>query len=317
MTKPDQKKFILFGNNPKKVIKKIWQKKSNHKNPKTKLGLIIEGGGMRSIIAGGLLVAMHQLGFTETFNKVYGTSAGAIAGAYFLAKETPYGISIFYEEINNKKFINIHKVPHFLNIDYLIDVIKNKKKLNTQTIRQSPSELIINATDIETGKAKFFSSKKDLDVDIIKAIKASCALPIYYDKPIKIKGRKYLDGGVVTSFPIEKAVADGCTDILIIMTKSQNGKIAAEHSAMPLWFQMLWLKKYNQEFVDSYFAKHKARNHLIELIKGQAPLTKNIDIAAIAPTNQNVSLFTLDPTKLKNSYKDSYQAGLNILQKFE
>ena len=53
----------------------------------TKLGLVVEGGGMRGVISGGALIALERLGLTSAFDEVYGESAGAINACYFLAGE--------------------------------------------------------------------------------------------------------------------------------------------------------------------------------------------------------------------------------------
>lgn len=45
-----------------------------------KLGLVVEGGGMRGIISGAMLMALQDLGLTGVFDAAYGSSAGAING---------------------------------------------------------------------------------------------------------------------------------------------------------------------------------------------------------------------------------------------
>jgi hypothetical protein len=49
-----------------------------------KLGLVVEGGGMRGCVSGGALQALADLGLRDVFDAVYGSSAGAINSTYFL-----------------------------------------------------------------------------------------------------------------------------------------------------------------------------------------------------------------------------------------
>ena len=49
-----------------------------------KLGLVVEGGGMRGCVSGGALQALADLGLRDIFDAVYGSSAGAINSTYFL-----------------------------------------------------------------------------------------------------------------------------------------------------------------------------------------------------------------------------------------
>src|SRR5262245_6066897 len=60
-----------------------------------KLGLVIEGGGMRGAISAGALVALERLGLTSAFDEVLGESAGALNACYFLAGAAALGARIY------------------------------------------------------------------------------------------------------------------------------------------------------------------------------------------------------------------------------
>lgn len=49
-----------------------------------KLGLVVEGGGMRGIVTGAMLMGLQDMGLTPCFDAIYGASAGAINSTYFL-----------------------------------------------------------------------------------------------------------------------------------------------------------------------------------------------------------------------------------------
>jgi predicted patatin/cPLA2 family phospholipase len=68
--------------------------------------LVIEGGGMRGVVAGGMVTAIQELGLTDCFDTIHGSSAGARAGAYLITDQARLGTSIFYEYINNSKVTN-------------------------------------------------------------------------------------------------------------------------------------------------------------------------------------------------------------------
>lgn len=308
--------FIFFGQNSHTVLERIWHRKQNTKemtanNGKPiKLGLIIEGGGMRSITAAGITVAFQELKLNDIFDAVYATSAGAITGAYFLSKQVPYGIAIYYEFLNTEKFINLYRVPPFFNIDYLIDGLKHKKKLDTNSLRMSKTVLHIGATNIETGRHEFFTNHGS--VDIFDAIKASCALPIFYNKPVVINGIRYLDGGAINPFPLEKALEDGCTDILILFTRP----IIRRHyqKLIPLWFELWQLKKYGKNFISAFYSRDKIYEKFLEIINGREKLSSPVNIAVIAPKTQKLTLSTINPDRLKRAGYASYSYGLKLLE---
>jgi len=53
--------------------------------------LAIEGGGMRGTVTAGMALALHELGLVPAFDAVYGSSAGAISGAWLLSSR-PEGL---------------------------------------------------------------------------------------------------------------------------------------------------------------------------------------------------------------------------------
>ena len=55
-----------------------------------KIALAIEGGGMRGCIAGGMVTALWHLGLADAVDVVYGSSAGSLVGAYFIARQMPH-----------------------------------------------------------------------------------------------------------------------------------------------------------------------------------------------------------------------------------
>ena len=71
------------------------------------IALAVEGGAMRGVISAGMVSALEDLGLVDAFDAVYGSSAGAINAAYFLAGQARLGTTIYYEDINNAEFIDL------------------------------------------------------------------------------------------------------------------------------------------------------------------------------------------------------------------
>lgn len=51
----------------------------------SQVGLAIEGGGMRGCVSAGMIAAVSTFGLMDTFDAVYGSSAGSLVGAYAIA----------------------------------------------------------------------------------------------------------------------------------------------------------------------------------------------------------------------------------------
>lgn len=52
-----------------------------------RVALAIEGGGMRGTVSAGMALALHERGLMPAFDAVYGSSAGAITGAWLLSSD--------------------------------------------------------------------------------------------------------------------------------------------------------------------------------------------------------------------------------------
>src|SRR5438046_8245458 len=86
-----------------------------------KVGLIVEGGAMRGVISCAALMGLEDLGMTPVFDEVYGASAGAVNAAYFLAGQAAYATTIYYQKINNTRFIRRLWHRQIVDIDVLFD----------------------------------------------------------------------------------------------------------------------------------------------------------------------------------------------------
>jgi NTE family protein len=81
--------------------------------------------------------------------------------------------------------------------------------------RMLASELYIAATDLDTCERVVFGSKGWDDVPISKAVSASSALPMIY-KPVRVRDREYIDGGIVSTTNLDIAVEAGAKFIVVV-----------------------------------------------------------------------------------------------------
>ena len=196
--------------------------KPQKRNDPYRLGLAIEGGGMRGVVAGGMVSGLEELGLRDVFDVVCGTSAGAASAAYFVAGQAKLGTSIFYEDINNEKFIdlwNLCRGRPIMSVDFLIDeVFKRSKPLDWEVLEDCPIELNIVTTDIDRGDYVALKEFGGND-NIFEALRASARIPLIAGPPVVIRGKRMMDGGLVQPIPVEPAIQAGCTHILVLLTR--------------------------------------------------------------------------------------------------
>jgi len=88
------------------------------KNDKNTIGLIIEGGGMRASVGAGMLSAIAVLDLADAFDLVYGSSAGAICGAYFVSRQMCVDVLTRVLVAAKTKFVN--KTAIYKSIAYIV-----------------------------------------------------------------------------------------------------------------------------------------------------------------------------------------------------
>jgi predicted acylesterase/phospholipase RssA len=76
-------------------------------------------------------------------------------------------------------------------------------------------ELYLTATDLDTCERIVFGEDGWSDVPISKAIECSTALPIVY-KPVELKGRQLVDGGIRSTTNVDIAVERGAKFIVVV-----------------------------------------------------------------------------------------------------
>jgi predicted acylesterase/phospholipase RssA len=85
----------------------------------------------------------------------------------------------------------------------------------TNDFRLLESELYLSATDLDTCERVVFGAVGLDDVPISSAVSASTALPMVY-KPVRIKDRELVDGGIVSTTNIDIAVEAGAKFVVVV-----------------------------------------------------------------------------------------------------
>ncbi|HWO15342.1 MAG TPA: patatin-like phospholipase family protein [Solirubrobacterales bacterium] len=97
--------------------------------------------------------------------------------------------------------------------DYVESVLADSGRSND--FRLLDRELYLTATDLDTCERIVFGEEGWNDVPISKAIQCSTALPIVY-KPVDLKGRQMVDGGIRSTTNVDIAVEKGARFIVVV-----------------------------------------------------------------------------------------------------
>ena len=97
--------------------------------------------------------------------------------------------------------------------EYLETVLGDPDRVND--FRLLENELYLTATDLDTCERIVLGGPEWDDVPISRAVAASTALPMVY-KPIEIKGRQLVDGGIRSTTNVDVAVERGAKFVIVV-----------------------------------------------------------------------------------------------------
>jgi predicted patatin/cPLA2 family phospholipase len=180
---------------------------------------------MRGVVSAGMVAGLEALGLTRAFDAVYGSSAGALNGAYFLAGQAAFGATIYSEDINNRAFIDLTRPLRgrsIVNLAYLLDdVAVRRKPLQVDRVLASATPLRALATDVETTTAVVLSDFADAQA-LFAALGAGARMPIIAGGPVEYRGRRYLDASLTEPIPVVTAEAADFTHVLVLLTRPDD-----------------------------------------------------------------------------------------------
>jgi predicted patatin/cPLA2 family phospholipase len=185
------------------------------------LALIIECGGMRGIVAAGMLSILKDFNFRDIVDSFHGSSAGACAAAFLMTDQTNAGCQIYLEDICTPQFVSLWRILKMQSpvaTEEIVEtIILNRRKLNTSVILEQGG-LHISCTNAETGAEKIFNLFNDKD-QISHALKATLELPSLIRRGHLVEGAHYIDGGYCAPIATRSARASGATHALLICTQ--------------------------------------------------------------------------------------------------
>jgi NTE family protein len=171
---------------------------------KYKTGLVLSGGGARGFAHLGVIKALNDTGIYP--DVISGTSAGALVGVLYADGYTPDEILIIMNTTSRLHYIR-PTVPRegLLQISGIERILK--ENLRAEKFEDLKMPLFVTATDLNNGKAVYFSSGF-----LLKPVIASASIPVLFN-PVIIDNIHYVDGGVLDNLPIKPI--EGRCDLMI------------------------------------------------------------------------------------------------------
>jgi NTE family protein len=184
---------------------------NNKKRPL--IGLALGGGMARGCAHIGVLRELEK--HDIPIDLIAGTSVGSLIGGAYAAGLSPDQIEKMALTItwNDLGRVTISKLG-FYNSERTEEYIRKHFPVTEFEKARLPFGAV--ATDIQTGKMVIFT-----EGSLPLAIRASCAMPIFYT-PVVVNGRMMVDGGLVGHIPASVARLMGADLVIAIDVNSQH-----------------------------------------------------------------------------------------------
>ncbi|MCF8008612.1 MAG: patatin family protein [Halanaerobiales bacterium] len=208
-----------------------------------KLGLVLEGGGMRGAYTAGVLdyLMKNNIGF----DYIIGVSAGANNGANYISNQRERNKEIFLKIVDDDRFVgikNLIKEGNYFGMDFLFREVPDQIiPFDYDTFEKSSIKFKVAVTSSNTAEAVYFDSDNHNPHFIVKKVlRASSSIPLI-SKPVYINGDYYYDGGIADPIPLKKSMKDGNQYNVLVLTKNKGNRLSRKRSSV---FLKLLLKEY-------------------------------------------------------------------------
>jgi predicted patatin/cPLA2 family phospholipase len=190
---------------------------------RARIALVVEGGGMRGAVSGGMALGLDELGLSQAFDAAYGSSAGTLNAMWLVSGRVRDGIPTWTDPRLVGELISRRRV---LLRRPLVDVRRLVEERYEQlspglfeAVLASATELHPLATEVETGAAVDLHREITDARTLRLALRGSAALPLLAGPPIELGGRRLIDAGLSAAIPFRAALADGATHVLVLRSR--------------------------------------------------------------------------------------------------
>lgn len=187
-----------------------------------RIGLALGGGAARGFAHIGVIQVLEEAGIRPSL--VVGTSAGSLVAAFYASGKSGAQLQLLAETMEEATLTD-WTLPIFsrglLRGEALARYVNTQ--VNGRAIENMTLPLGIVATDLNSGLGVLFQRG-----DAATAVRASSAVPALF-QPVKITGREYVDGGLVSPVPVRYARQMGAELVVAVdISNAPEGNAAGD-----------------------------------------------------------------------------------------
>lgn len=242
-----------------------------------KIGLLLEGGGMRGLYTAGVIDVFLEKKIN--IDGIIGVSAGALFGMNYKSKQIGRVLRYNKKYAKDKNYMGMYSfftTGNIMNEKFCFEKIVNElDPIDYETFRNSSVEFYAVVTNMETGKAEYIKIDDLQQKNNLEILRASGSMP-FVSKPVIVNNKKYLDGGIADSIPIDKIINMDFDKVIVVLTRPNNYKKKKTNQVFP----KIYYRKY-PKFAETINDRYKKYNEELEII---SDLEKDKKIFVIRPS---------------------------------
>ena len=188
-----------------------------------KVGLVLEGGALRTIFSTGVFDAMLEKDLVADY--VVGVSAGIAYGVSYVSKQPRRNLEILTRFANDRRYMGLKNLidrrnRSYFGLEFSYETIPNQLvPFDYDAFAAFPGKVEAVVTNLETGQAEYKEVPRRDEKFLL--LQATCAMPLMF--PIYwLDGKPYLDGGAAEAVPYRRAFEQGCDRAVVILTKPRS-----------------------------------------------------------------------------------------------
>ena len=185
-------------------------------------------------------------------------------------------------------------------------IVHELDPVDFDTYRRSKEEFYAVVTNMETGQAEYIKIDDLSNADQIEYLRASGSMP-FVSKPVCVNGKKYLDGGIADSIPIDKMLSFGYDRVVVVLTRPEHYRKKKTNALMP----KLYYRKYPalaETINNRYVVYNRQLEKVNELEKAQKAFV--LRPSRLVP----IKRLEKDPEKMQEMYNLGREDATRTLQ---
>ncbi len=255
-----------------------------------KIGIILEGGAMRSIYTAGIMDFFLDKGID--IPNVIAISAGAYAGMNYVSGQKGRILDSVIKPMETNKILGLGvfiKTGDFFNMELLFEKIpKGECPFDFEAFKNSGKKFITSTINCETGEPVYYDDFKDLD-EFLHICRVANSLPLLA-KVGCIDGVPMLDGGMADAIPLDKAEEEKWEKLIVVVTREASYRKSPKGDI------------YNSNVVKRIYRKYKGL--LAAIDKRPTKYNENLDRLSEMEKEGKAFVFRPEGITLTNSESD-------------